>query len=99
MDTWTLIAIAAMAGVTWGCRAGGLLVASWLPRDGRFGLVLETMPGCVMAALVAPEVAHGGAAGWVAGGATVAAMLATRSLPVAMAVGVGAVALMRWSGT
>lgn len=98
MDTMTLIAIAAMACVTWACRASGLLVAGSLPRQGRMGQMLAALPGCVMAALVAPEVAHGGATGWLAGGATVLAMLTTRSLPVAMTVGVTAAALLRWGG-
>ena len=97
MRTDTLIAILAMAVVTWGCRAGGLLLAGRLPQHGRMAQALQQMPGCVMAALVAPAVLAGGPAQWVAAAATVAAMLATRSLPAAMAAGIGVVALARWA--
>lgn len=97
MNDTTLAAILAMAAVTWGCRAGGLLLAGWLPRGGRAGQVLEQLPGCVMAALVAPEVLSGGPAEGAAAAVTVVVMAITRSLPAAMAAGIAAVALMRWS--
>lgn len=97
MNSSTLTVILAMAAVTWACRAGGLLLAGWLPRGGRAGQVLEQMPGCVMAALVVPEVLGGGPAEWASAAVTAVVMVSTRSLPAAMGAGIAAVALMRWS--
>ncbi|MCM5681821.1 AzlD domain-containing protein [Schlegelella sp. S2-27] len=96
MRTDTLIAVLAMAAVTWGCRAGGLLLAGRLPQQGRVAQALQHMPGCVMASLVAPAVLSGGPPEWVAAAATAATMLASRSLPLAMAAGIAVVALGRW---
>lgn len=86
-----LIAILVMAGLTWALRAGGLLLARRLRQHGATARALRQMPACVMAALVAPAVAQGGTAERVAAALTIAAMALTRSLPVAMAVGIGAV--------
>jgi uncharacterized membrane protein len=88
MRTDALLAIAAMALVTWGLRAGGLALARRLPQQGPVARALRQMPGCVMAALVAPAVAAGGPAEALAALATAAVMSATRSLPLAMAAGV-----------
>ncbi len=99
MRTDTLIAILAMAGITWGLRAGGLALARRLRQHGAMARALRQMPACVMAALVAPAVAHGGAPERLAAALTVAAMALTRSLPAAMLVGIGAVVAGRhwWS--
>lgn len=87
-----LVAIVAMAGITWGLRAGGLALARRLPQQGRIARALQQMPGCVMAALVAPAVAQGGPAEAAAALATAAVMFTTRSLPAAMAAGVAVAA-------
>lgn len=94
-----VLAIVAMAATTWGLRAGGLALARRLRQQGTVARALRQMPACVMAALVAPAVAQGGPAEALAAAATVAAMAFTRSLPVAMAVGVAAVVAGRqWLG-
>lgn len=94
-----LLAILAMAGVTWLLRAGGLLLAGRLPQRGRAARALQLMPGCVMAALVAPAIARGGPAETLAAAATAIVMFATRSLPAAMLAGVaGVVAARAWLG-
>jgi len=91
MRTEAVLAILAMAGVTWSLRAGGLALARRLRQQGAAARALRQMPACVMAALVAPAVAQGGPAEALAAAATIAAMAVTRSLPVAMAIGVAAV--------
>ena len=91
MRTDAVLAILAMAGVTWGLRAGGLALARRLRQQGAVARALRQMPACVMAALVAPAVAQGGPAQAFAAAATITAMAVTRSLPVAMAIGVAAV--------
>lgn len=98
LDAPTLAAILAMAGVTWGLRAVGYLVLSWLPPTPFLRAVLAHLPGCLFAAYLAPVLARGGAATLAAGLATAAAMAATRSVPVAMATGVGTVWLLRLMG-
>ena len=95
MRTEALVAILAMAAVTWLCRAGGLLLASRLPPQGRIARGLQQLPGCVLAALVAPAIASGGPAEALAAGATAFTMVATRSLPLAMAAGVVTVCMAR----
>ena len=91
MSTDALLAILAMAGITWGLRAGGLALARHLRQHGAMARALRQMPACVMAALVAPAVAQGGALERLAAALTVAAMALTRSLPAAMLVGIGTV--------
>ena len=91
MRTDTVIAILAMAAITWGLRAGGLALARHLKQHGAMARALRQMPACVMAALVAPAVAHGGLPERLAAAFTIAAMALTRSLPAAMLVGIGAV--------
>ncbi|HWP18773.1 MAG TPA: AzlD domain-containing protein [Burkholderiaceae bacterium] len=98
MNVQILAAIAAMAVVTWACRAGGLFVAHRLPQEGRMRQALESMPGCVMVALVVPELVYGGPSAWLAGAATAVAMITLRSLPVSIAVGVGVMAVARGGG-
>ena len=90
-----LMAILGMALVTLAIKMGGLLLADRLPRSGFAAAWLGHIPPAVMAALVAPAVANGGPAEWLAAAAVIAAHLATRMLVVAMAAGVLAVYLGR----
>lgn len=95
MSPDALVTILGMAAVTFGIRAGGLLVASRLPQTGFAARFMRNIPGAVLAALVAPALAAGGLAELVAAAATVVAFVATRSLLPAMVAGVGAVYLGR----
>lgn len=90
-----LMAIAAMALVTFMIKAGGLLLANRLPRDGFTAAWLRHIPGAVLAALVAPALVTGSLAEVVAAAITAAVYIATRTLLAAMAAGVLAVYLMR----
>lgn len=88
-DPWTLAAILAMAVATFACRAGGYLVFRSITPSPLLRDVLAFIPGTLFMAYVAPAVAHGGAGHLVAAVATAAVMIATRSIPLALASGIG----------
>lgn len=99
MNTDALLAILGMAVVTYGIRAGGLMLATRIPSTGFIAAWLRHVPGAVMAALVAPAVLEGGPAEWGAATATALIYVGTRNLFAAMAGGVAVVWLLRqWLG-
>lgn len=90
-----LVAILGMALVTFAVKAGGLLLANRLPRDGFAAAWLKHIPGAVLASLVAPALVTGSAAEIIAAAATAVVYYFTRSLLPAMAAGVLTVYLAR----
>lgn len=90
-----LIAILGMALVTFAVKAGGLLLANRLPRDGFAASWLKHIPGAVLASLVAPALVTGSPAEVIAAAATTLVYFITRNLFAAMAAGVLAVYLAR----
>lgn len=90
-----LLAIAGMALVTFTLKAGGLLLANRLPRDGFVAAWLKYIPGAVLASLVAPSLVTGSPAEALAAAATALVFVLTRSLLPAMAAGVVVVYLAR----
>lgn len=96
---WTsaeaLVAILGMAAVTFAIKAGGLLLANRLPRQGFAAAWLKHIPGAVLASLVAPALVTGSAAEVVAAIVTGLVFVTTRSLLPAMAAGVLAIYLAR----
>jgi uncharacterized membrane protein len=90
-----LLAILGMALVTFMLKAGGLLLANRLPRDGFAAAWLRHVPGAVMASLVAPAIINGELPEWLAAGATALVFIGTRNLFAAMAGGVLTVYLVR----
>jgi len=90
-----VLAILGMALATFAIKAGGLLLAGRLPREGFAAAWLRHIPGAVLAALVAPALVTGSLAEVVAAAATAAIFLLSRNLFAAMAGGVGTVFLMR----
>lgn len=95
IDGPTLAAIAGMAAVTYGLRAGGLLLADRLPSHGRWARALDRLPGIVLIALVAPAVRDAGMVGLAAAAAVAALYTVSRSPLAAMVGGVVVVALGR----
>lgn len=83
-----LIAILGMALVTFAAKAGGLLLANRLPRDGFAASWLKHIPGAVLASLVAPALVTGSPAEVIAAAATTLVYAVTRNLFAAMAAGV-----------
>jgi branched chain amino acid efflux pump len=94
-DMLVIGTIAISALVTYGLRAGGLLMAGWLPRTGRFKHFMEALPGTILLSLVAPGIVSAGPWGGVAALCTAFCAWKTRNLFVAMAVGVVIVAVSR----
>jgi uncharacterized membrane protein len=90
-----LTAILGMAVVTFAIKAGGLLLANRLPRDGFAAAWLRHIPGAVLASLVAPALVTGSWAEVIAAGITALVFFVTRNLLAAMASGVMAVYLAR----
>jgi len=95
MTIEALVTILGMAAVTFGIRAGGYLLAERLPDSGFFAAWLRYIPGAVLAALVAPALAEGGPAEWIAAAATALVFALSRSLLAAIAGGVLTVWLVR----
>ena len=94
-----VLAILGMALVTIAIKAGGLLLADCLPRDGFAAAWLRHIPGAVLAALVAPALVTGSLAEVIAAIATGTIFVLSRNLFAAMAGGVLTVYLMRlWLG-
>ena len=91
----SLAAILGMALVTFAIKAGGLLLANRLPREGFAAAWLRHIPGAVLASLVAPAILTGGAAEAIAAAATALVYMLTRNLLAAMAAGVLGVFLVR----
>lgn len=96
---WTspeaVLAILGMALVTFMVKAGGLLLANRLPRDGFAASWLRHIPGAVLASLVAPAIITGSAAEAIAAVVTAILYIVTRNLLAAMAGGVLTVFLAR----
>jgi branched-subunit amino acid transport protein len=63
MSLEALITILGMTAVTFGIRAGGLLLADRLPRTGFVAAWMKHLPGAVLASLVAPSLFSADAAG------------------------------------
>ena len=91
MSIEALVVILAMALATYGLRAGGLLLASSLPKTGRGALWLRQIPPAVLASIVAPAILSGGPAEAVAAIVTAIVAIASRNLFAAMAAGVATV--------
>lgn len=90
LDPWVLAAIAAMAGATFMTRAGGYLLFRAFRPPPVMRAMLGYIPGTLFISYVAPALATGGVQQWVGAAATVAVMLATRNLTLAILGGTAA---------
>ncbi len=93
-----VIAILAMALVTYPMRAGGYWLMGHVPLTPRLRRILEALPGTVVVATVLPLLFREGIA---AGAAIAAALLVTlirRNDFIALIAGVGAAAAVRATG-
>ena len=94
-DLSIALAIAGAALATYALRLGGLLLAERLPNNGGFKQFMETLPGTILLALVAPGIFSTGVLGGVAALATALCAWRTRNILLAMIVGMGMVAAGR----
>jgi uncharacterized membrane protein len=90
-----LAAIAAMAVVTYATRLSGLVVMPRLPSRPWLERWIGYVPGCVLAAIVAPGVLDAGLPGLAAGAVAVLLGRRTSSLVIPLAAAVFLVWLLR----
>lgn len=98
LDPWVLAAIAAMAAATFATRAGGYLLFRAFSPPPVVRAMLGYVPGTLFVSYVAPALAAGGVQHWVGALATVAVMLATRNLALAILGGTAAAGVVWAAG-
>lgn len=90
------VGLAALA--TYALRLGGLLLATRLPRAGRFRRGMDALPGALLLALVLPSIAAEGGWGLLAAACTAFVALRTRNTLLAMLAGVAVICVQRRLG-
>lgn len=85
----------ALAGATFSLRLGGYLLGRRLPAHGGWAAAFRALPGTIIVALVTVILMRGGPAEWAAALVSAAVAAASRSLPLTMIAGIGAVVLFR----
>lgn len=88
-------AVAGMAAVTYATKAGGLWALGRVEASPWLEAALEALPGAVVVAILAVELAEGGPPEWAAAGVAVAVASRTESALPALVAGVGAVLVLR----
>ncbi|MBL0404474.1 AzlD domain-containing protein [Microvirga aerilata] len=94
----SVMAIAAMALVTFLCRIAGVVVMSRVRITPRFERGLRALPGSIILATILPAVIDNGWPALVALGAAVVAMAVTRIDIVGLVAGLGTLAIIRALG-
>jgi uncharacterized membrane protein len=94
IDRWTLATIVLMALATYLTRIGGYLLLGSRELPPRIMTMLDTVPGCVLVAVIAPTFVSGRIADLLALTITVVAATRLALLPTVL-IGVGAAALLR----
>jgi uncharacterized membrane protein len=93
-----LLAIRAMAIVTYACRAGGYAILRSIRTPPFVDRMLTHLPGALFAAYVAPALVSGGVAAWIGALATIAAQRAGGQMVVAVAAGIAGIWLAQAAG-
>ncbi|MET0428503.1 MAG: AzlD domain-containing protein [Microvirga sp.] len=91
LDATTLMAILAMAVVTYATRVAGLLVADRLVLSGRSKAAFEAIPPAVLVAVIAPTALT---TGWAEVVATILTAIAATRLPLLATIVVGVVSVV-----
>ncbi len=94
----TLIALVAMAGVTYLCRASGVIFMNRIAIGPRLARALRALPGSIVIATILPIAAQAGSPAFLGIAAAIGAMIATRMEVAAIAAGLVAIALARALG-
>jgi uncharacterized membrane protein len=90
LDPWVLLAIACMSLATYATRAGGYLLFRAIRPPALMREMLAYIPGALFVSYVVPALFIGGLQQWVGAGATVALMLLTRQMSLAILGGTAA---------
>ena len=90
--------IVAMALATYATRVAGFWLMGHVPMTLRVRRMLETLPGAIVVATVAPLVARAGVPGLIAIAVTLASMILRRNEFLAVALGLTAVSVARGFG-
>jgi uncharacterized membrane protein len=98
LDPMVLLAILVMAAMNFLMRAAGFWVMAHVPLTRRKQRMLEALPGAIVAATVLPIVVRSGPAAGMAVAAAAGVMVVSGNGFLAVAVGVGAAALLRAAG-
>lgn len=97
-QTLVWLTIAGAAAVTYGLRISGLLLASRLPKTGRFKRFMDALPGTILLSLIVPAAVAAGPIGWLATVVTGLVSLKSGNIFLSMVVGIVIVAAGRWYG-
>jgi uncharacterized membrane protein len=92
------VAIGAMMAATYLCRASGVVMMSRVRITPRVERALRALPGSIVMATILPLASDGGPPAMISLGLTVVVMLLLRIEFLAIAAGLGAVALVRALG-
>ena len=90
-----LAAILGMALATFLCRAGGYAVLRVVRPPPFVQAMLQHLPGTIFCAFLAPALAQGGWAAWVAGAAALLVQARFRTLAMSIVAGVATLWLLR----
>jgi uncharacterized membrane protein len=89
VDPWVLAAIMGMAAATYLTRAGGYHIFRALRPPQIVRDALSYVPGALFVSYVVPALASGGPQTWIGAAATMAIMLLTRQVSLAILGGTG----------
>ncbi|MBZ9658544.1 AzlD family protein [Mesorhizobium sp. ESP-6-4] len=95
IDPMTVLAILAMAGVTYLTRVGGYVVLRNRALGPRATAVMEAAPGCVLISVIAPDFVSKNPADLAALATTVLAATRLSMLPTVV-IGVASAGMLRW---
>jgi uncharacterized membrane protein len=93
-----IVIVAAMALITLALRTTGFFMMRYVPMTPAIQRMLDALPGSIIAAAVLPVVVQGGRVAWLAVISAMVSMWLTRSDFVAVIVGMGVAALVRFYG-
>lgn len=95
LDPTVVGVVLAMAAATYGTKTVGYWIVGRIDLSERVEAGIDVLPGAVVVAFVAPALADGGVAEWLAAAVTVAVARKTGSLLASLTVGVGVVLAVR----